>query len=801
MNALLAILKDSFWSIYATKILHLSVGLVLIILLVLSPFSYVEKVTSKIFHRDVNRIDRIFEKLNESRKSDKESLTKQFWECLNKDQKAKLNAAEEISNEKDAHPREKRNARNELITVFNQVIENGALVEAASKDLVNNKEAKDILSRSDLLAKKASKDRLGRLLLSDAFGRSIESGSQANVTITYAGFELPESPLNRLMLEGYIRDATPYILDKFVFSIGILVAIIFTASIVPQMLESGSLYLLLSKPISRFFLICSKFLGSTLFVLIFSTILLGGVWLILGIRFHLWINTLLWCIPIYLIVFMVYYSVTMCVGLVTRNTIAAIVVTAVFWGFCFVFTTTNFFYVVFLTFYQSKEIVAISDITFRRTPQGILETLDEKNQWSGPIKLANKGPNPMIPSFSISNPVAWEGKQQLLCVVKERNRKRQTTTSLYSLSHNDKKIELATKAIEAPTNMQSLYFDKNGNLLGVSDQGSVYQLDPQALKDLENGELNNSNENESESKNESNSILGSVFKNLQKIEAGSKTKNKLWAYIGTICDSKIPSRSNIRFDKTNDTFYIQTRHKIFASQFNAVSGNYEQSLEKPIPWNYKLSLEIPFGLTEKSLIFPLRNGPVVVLDKQTLEAKKEFLVSEKNPLGSTPSAHPRYFAIAYGEGGIWIFDDQNESMIQSVQSNGYNCTGVDIQADGRIEFGFGYNRVGSLSPETWSFDKRKPVNVGTFVLIYDWGLQPIYSILPKPAECFVLVQHLSKDSTAEVEALSRAPQQDVMLADSIQNNAGSPYKPVITSAIFAFVVMMFNGLFFATREY
>ena len=98
-----------------------------------------------------------------------------------------------------------------------------------------------------------------------------------------------------------------------------MVAVLITAPTIPQMFDAGALHLLLSKPIARWLLFLARFFGGCAFILIGATYLIGGLWLILGIRFGVWDPKLLLSIPIYLFVFAIYYSVSSLVGAIYRS--------------------------------------------------------------------------------------------------------------------------------------------------------------------------------------------------------------------------------------------------------------------------------------------------------------------------------------------------------------------------------------------------------------------------------------------------------------------------------------------------
>ena len=96
------------------------------------------------------------------------------------------------------------------------------------------------------------------------------------------------------------------------------------------MLKAGSLHLLLSKPISRSLLLLSKFVGGCAFVFLCVCQLVVGLWLIAGLRLDVWNARLLWCIPVAVFLFAVFFSVSFFAGLRWKTPILAIGVTNIF---------------------------------------------------------------------------------------------------------------------------------------------------------------------------------------------------------------------------------------------------------------------------------------------------------------------------------------------------------------------------------------------------------------------------------------------------------------------------------------
>lgn len=110
-----------------------------------------------------------------------------------------------------------------------------------------------------------------------------------------------------------------------------VLALISTAGMIPEMIAEGAIETTLSKPIGRVRLFLTKYALGLLFValqvLVFSAGCFGVIWL----RGKSLTPELFLAVPIVVLFFSYLFCVTALVGLLTRSTIAALLVTVLFW--------------------------------------------------------------------------------------------------------------------------------------------------------------------------------------------------------------------------------------------------------------------------------------------------------------------------------------------------------------------------------------------------------------------------------------------------------------------------------------
>ncbi len=109
----------------------------------------------------------------------------------------------------------------------------------------------------------------------------------------------------------------------------LFVSIFATASVLPTVLEKGTIDLYLSKPISRSMLLFGKVLGSVLVIAANIAMFMGGAWVILSLRLGFWNTGFLAAAPTILFSFVTLYAIVVLFNVVTRKGTLGIIITYV----------------------------------------------------------------------------------------------------------------------------------------------------------------------------------------------------------------------------------------------------------------------------------------------------------------------------------------------------------------------------------------------------------------------------------------------------------------------------------------
>ena len=113
--------------------------------------------------------------------------------------------------------------------------------------------------------------------------------------------------------------------------IAVLLALISTAGVFPEFISAGAIDLYLAKPISRVRLFFTKFLAAMLFVLLQVAFFTIVSFFILGIRAQVWQPGIFWAIPLILLLFSYLYAICVLLGVMTRSTVARLLLTLLAW--------------------------------------------------------------------------------------------------------------------------------------------------------------------------------------------------------------------------------------------------------------------------------------------------------------------------------------------------------------------------------------------------------------------------------------------------------------------------------------
>jgi ABC-type transport system involved in multi-copper enzyme maturation permease subunit len=130
-------------------------------------------------------------------------------------------------------------------------------------------------------------------------------------------------------------------------TIGILMALVWTAGFLPEALAPSAASVMLAKPAPRWLFLAGKYLGVVCFIGLHATIFFVGTWLALGLRTGYWPPEYLLGIPLMIYHFAVIFSFSVMLAVLFRSTMACVVGGVLFWVVCYAVNYGRHFAVVY----------------------------------------------------------------------------------------------------------------------------------------------------------------------------------------------------------------------------------------------------------------------------------------------------------------------------------------------------------------------------------------------------------------------------------------------------------------------
>jgi ABC-type transport system involved in multi-copper enzyme maturation permease subunit len=122
--------------------------------------------------------------------------------------------------------------------------------------------------------------------------------------------------------------------------VAMLLSTVITAFFIPNMLRKGTIDLLLSKPLHRWGLLLSKYVGGLTFMFVITFVAVAGAWLVLGLRSGLWGTGFLLSIPVLTAQFAIFYAFSTLLAVLTRSPIVCILGVVAVWALLFAVNVT-----------------------------------------------------------------------------------------------------------------------------------------------------------------------------------------------------------------------------------------------------------------------------------------------------------------------------------------------------------------------------------------------------------------------------------------------------------------------------
>jgi len=147
------------------------------------------------------------------------------------------------------------------------------------------------------------------------------------------GFGAVKVPIGRSR-DDSVRLLSVWLAGALADTVGVLLALLWTAGFIPTFLEPQSATVLLAKPAPRWSILLGKYLGVVGFVALQAFLFVGGTWSALGMATGVWNPNYWLAVPLLVLNFGIFFSVSTFLAVCSRSTVVAAFGTLLFWLLC-----------------------------------------------------------------------------------------------------------------------------------------------------------------------------------------------------------------------------------------------------------------------------------------------------------------------------------------------------------------------------------------------------------------------------------------------------------------------------------
>jgi len=722
----LAVIRDSFREAFATRVLWIMLILIGVLLGLLAPLGFEQALAVSLQFSDFRNPRAFVEELRDNADSP-DRPSGYIWSRLSDGFKSEV---DEIKPDTDRRRRMGilGRARNEINRLFNESDFYDKDVWGAIK---LGSEANHLLDRGLESLQEDERRRFNRLAFEAAFPTHIEASGRDAIQFVYLWYPLgDELPIQETQLHQIGEAVLSFLVSRLVGNIGVFIALLVTASIVPQMLDSGAIDLLLSKPVSRPLLFLSKFFGGCAFIFLNATFLIVGLWLIVGWRFGIWSEGLLWTIPVFVFVFAIYYSVSTLAAVIWRNAVVSIVVSILFWAVCFAVGLAktqldNWF----LDGRRTAIIIPAGDTLIRLNQAGSgFEWDDANKEWRELFEQRRRG-GPL----GVTREAPWLGayfdatNQRIVGIRSGGGSRwfRGASRLAIATQDNDWKPQ---ESIEVPSGTRKLLHTRNGEILVAGTDG-LYRLEGEAIGPADAFKL-----------------FGMTLPGL----GGS-------ARFVRVDDDTLEWKRP--FAAALDP--VSERVVVNVGDTRAILKETDGQYKVESSYQHELTDDLLAGFLENVYLTAGQSGLIHIFN-----ANGKGLLNLQHPFGNNQprdvvaSPDGRWAAVLFHHRWVWLYDGQQGlSLIPSLNGQG-DISAVAFDADSSLLAADRFGRITRYSPtESCAVLETMEPEPDFLETLYTRVIDPVHTVFPKPGEMENVVtwlmtrqQTISPDDTDELSA-------------------------------------------------
>jgi ABC-type transport system involved in multi-copper enzyme maturation permease subunit len=766
MRPYLAIVKDSFREALASRTLWILMILITLTLLALAPFSYYEVLTAGLHRGDITDADDFIQQLRSSAQETSASPAQHIWSLLDEKTQEKLQKLERPR--RDAEPPERfayQQTIRELQDQLDSLMRREDFFHAESWRGVNFRaEARRLTTTEPSKLSREEIGRRNRLALEAAFPELIRISRPKSTQFTYLGWNVSwPLPFGATQMQEQLFPWILFVLDWVVGPVGIFVAVLVTASMIPQMFDAGSLSLMLSKPISRSLLYIFKFLGGCAFIVIAATVLFGGLWLILGVRLGIWNHKMLLYIPIYLFLFSIYYVVSAFSGLVWRSTVIAVAVSIAFWAACYGVGSAEWaMRSLLLEPQRITYLVATNDTILTLDEFRVPHVWDQESRtWQEVFlteqqqRIRNQFPVP-LPEFVGK---AYDSSQdRFLGIQRDFGGGRK----LWVGQGSDGWRRLG--GVDAPSDVVGLFQEPSGGTVIVNQSGVQRVVgDPAAPKKP--------------------ARLFGLEKLLPQTQLFEDVSDNLPSFAE-------PRAASI--DARSGLLAVYSRGEVYTL---ALNENDRYGIQRQSRLQKDEDEPALVAVGANVLFVAFKNGDVFEMEVDTLKVRRVHRLEHSSPPRfAHASLNGRFIAFVFHNGAFWLWDgDLNKFTKPRIAGQG-SISAIAFPSDDEVLVADRGTRVRRYQLGSWDLQQQYAPEMELLEMVYRYAVLPLYTVFPKPSELYRTSQFLITGK--ETQPLEN--DEDDLSQPQLKLY---PWRPVWSSAVFVLLMLVVGCIYFERQEF
>jgi hypothetical protein len=771
MRPYIAIIKDSFREAFASRVLWVLLGLITLLLAALAPLGIGLTPTIEFTWADIVGGPELAGKLTAAATAGENTPSHRLASRLDNASRGALARLADVRREGERDRSADRQRRGEFLrgmadlrAALNNLIADRQLYDAATWQGVSlPREAKDLITRPRDELSRDEAGRLNRLLIESTFPGHFRRRAAQSVSLTYLGWDASGPlPFSKDQVESFLKTwILPTMMSTIVGIIGIIAAIVVTSSIIPQMFDPSAVTLLLSKPINRSLLFIAKFVGGCAFILLNVAYLLVGLWLIAGVRFGIWNHGMLWCIPIFLFMFLIYYAVSALSGLIWKSAIVSVVMTVIFWFLCF--ATGSIKQVTQTLMLDQRRIVKLAEAEgslLAVTEEGTVQVWDaDRRDWQVVAEASDRGGVPTIdgPVYhartgqmlfgqGFRNPFGFGGQRITLRLGRERDG--------WTLRDGP----------PLPADTATFLVESDGKVLAVAAD-DIYRLKGEPGPNAETIK-----------------VLGIRLPFGGGGEFQPALADSTLEFADPIAAAADPEEPRIAVVAASDV-YLLTR---------GTDGKYVETARRTLPGDENDGAAV--AIAGPLVLVAREDGRTWLLSSADLTVQRELALEKyTQPRFAAAAPDGSRMAVLFQNHALWLIDTATGAPRKAAVSGQGDISGFAFTND-RLLVADQVNRVSSYDLASLARDKVLRPTMTRSEMAYYYAILPIYTVFPKPGELDNTVHYaLTGKRTTDLGMFQGAVAQ--------RREDLHPWRPVINGLAFVAVMMLFSCLYIERHEF